>query len=734
MRPSAIGDVVTPLTGSALWLVYQRAAQVVAHASLDGESIPTTSDDAASRVILARRTDGTTERVSKSRVADTGWSLAANVLTAARPYPSRKIDWWNLTTHAHGTCTLARGAGYVSSAPGGLFFTSAHGRLDRLNVSSGHVRSYGQPINAGIGGSTAVAGPNGVVVTRSDVITKYVAYNRPGHSVRLRTRGTGGEPVQCTAVSATDATCYGFSDDDDSATPQFDLVVPLTGSKPTGSHTCPGIPAGSGRRAIWAAAQTLNTKSHCDNKTIISLAAGAKAVTATAPPVTGTPTSAYKKAVFSTIEGDSMVGATSAQHSHTLFDAPVSPVSIGGFALSAGRITDTDDQVDHDHPTHRISVRSRTLAATPTTLTAGPASVVGGDVDNQAVYGPAVAASGDATAYFVNGRQNLASTLRVISPSGVVTMPDVLAPDTSAPTVTLSGNRVLYEHAATGNDLKWTWTLRDLRTGTTRDVGPADQGGSAGASLWGNYLVYLHGRSVIRQNLSSGSKVLVTTIAKNFSLRALETYGDYVLVDSQLFDVRTGKVARLKTVIPRSPLNVAPGISSAGVVILNAAGFQLHTWAGKTVTLRSRAQVLEGTRPQVEDDAMGWLSTASNLKVAPINVPVAQPRSLGDPIAPASLVANGSTMWQPSIPYSTPLTTCTMTISQGSTVVRALPCYSSQAALGVASVSWDGRDGGGTLVSAGSYVWAVHASGTSGAALNPAGANADVGGAITVTT
>jgi flagellar hook assembly protein FlgD len=133
----------------------------------------------------------------------------------------------------------------------------------------------------------------------------------------------------------------------------------------------------------------------------------------------------------------------------------------------------------------------------------------------------------------------------------------------------------------------------------------------------------------------------------------------------------------------------------------------------------------------VDGQSVAWLTSAGDLQVAAIDVPLPQPRGLGDPIAPTTYAAGGSDTWSTSIPYSMPLTSCQVTISQGNTKVRTLDCDATQSARGVAAVSWDGRDQNGHVVADGSYTWTVTAAGSAGPALNAAGDAAPVTGTIT---
>ncbi len=76
------------------------------------------------------------------------------------------------------------------------------------------------------------------------------------------------------------------------------------------------------------------------------------------------------------------------------------------------------------------------------------------------------------------------------------------------------------------------------------------------------------------------------------------------------------------------------------------------------------------------------------------------PHYLGNSIAPASF----STRWAIAVPVSKALPTCTVTIYRGTTKVRILNCANT---IGMVSVVWDGRTGGGAVLPAGTYTYRV---------------------------
>ncbi len=110
-----------------------------------------------------------------------------------------------------------------------------------------------------------------------------------------------------------------------------------------------------------------------------------------------------------------------------------------------------------------------------------------------------------------------------------------------------------------------------------------------------------------------------------------------------------------------------------------------------------------GSEPRhfdIEDETIAWIGRDGRGHVAPLAPSIDPPHYLGNSIAPASF----STRWAIAVPVSKALPTCTVTIYRGTTKVRILNCANT---IGMVSVVWDGRTGGGAVLPAGTYTYRV---------------------------
>jgi hypothetical protein len=730
--PSALGDGLMPLAGSDQWLAFTESTQLVASNGDRSQRAPYFVDVPSSRRLMARSSNGDVESLGTAHASDVQWSLASNVLTATRRSGSHTVDWWNVATNTRGHVSLDHSKRYLTSAPGGMFIESPHHRLVWLHVKTGRTKRYGK-VAAQTFGSTS--GPAGAVL-RMGKHWRYVRYSKPSKQVNLKVRSSEDNPATCTTADGGYVSCWRTYVDSDSLSPENDELVPLDGGAPTVSTTCPGIPAVGGRLLLWASTtlegDRINNTGCAYNRPVLeSISAGATSAissgTAVTPGADWLPSVAWTDghAVFAGENADSLLAIGPSGHAVTLYSAPKSPTSVGAIALSPGRITDTDDQPDPDHPSQPVLVRSRPLTSDGSTVDVGTPTVVSDEVEPR---GEIVAASGSTTAYLADDPDNDRIDLRVTSLTRSVTVDDYVALDTLGDGLSVSGNRVLYD--AGTDDTAFTPAVLDLRTGSTTQLpgGRADR-----ASLWGDYFAYQTDSAVYLEDLATGTATTIDSLKPG---NDLQLYGDHLAdwtdvhrVD--VYDIGTRTLSHVHVGVKHSGFGYHWRVSSAGIVFRDDKGFELTTWSGDTDFLVSADDVLSGETPQVDGQSVAWLTSAGDLQVAAIDVPLPQPRGLGDPIAPTTYAAGGSDTWSTSIPYSMPLTSCQVTISQGNTKVRTLDCDATQSARGVAAVSWDGRDQNGHVVADGSYTWTVTAAGSAGPALNAAGDAAPVTGTIT---
>jgi flagellar hook assembly protein FlgD len=136
----------------------------------------------------------------------------------------------------------------------------------------------------------------------------------------------------------------------------------------------------------------------------------------------------------------------------------------------------------------------------------------------------------------------------------------------------------------------------------------------------------------------------------------------------------------------------------------------------------------------VDGDRIAWIDGRNVARIAalPIAASPDRPRYLGDAVTGAASKDLAKTPWRAFIPVSAALTSCTVTIRRGMTVVQTLKCASATAKQGDAVVSWNGQNSAGKSVKAATYTWILHARDSDGSAVAADGSHAAISGTITV--
>ncbi|MBV9486011.1 MAG: hypothetical protein JO246_08120, partial [Frankiaceae bacterium] len=449
----------------------------------------------------------------------------------------------------------------------------------------------------------------------------------------------------------------------------------------------------------------------------------------TAPTVGGANSAAaYGDAIFAGPNGDTILGIDANGKASTLYTAPKVPVAVAAFGLSAGRLVDADTHTDPAHPSHALPLRERAVDSDGNTLTVGEPVTL--DPANDETLHDAdsnglpqhLATSGATTAYFINDPIS-GVDLRIVTATQAMTIAHV-----NDPILLLSGNRVYYRSALPADQ---DYHLLNLATGQNTDA-TLMYGAGSYTALWGNYLLYLvtePTRSLHRMDLSTGIDTILPTASP------VGEYGDFVVTQNRdaitITNVATDSHSTFKQ--PKdSPYSLTAQVSSSGVVYPTTAAWILHTWDGTALPLIAQADLEKFEHPEVDGNVYAWIGHDSNLHAAPVAVSRLAPRGLGAPVAPTEFIRASEPRWDASIPYSQPLTSCTVTITSLVTTVRTLPCEDREASFGVASVSWDGNDSHGDPVAPGAYTWTVTAAGDGGDALDAAGKDQPVSGTVTV--
>jgi hypothetical protein len=283
----------------------------------------------------------------------------------------------------------------------------------------------------------------------------------------------------------------------------------------------------------------------------------------------------------------------------------------------------------------------------------------------------------------------------------------------------ISGNRVLLA----GNS-----SLLDLATGKFTSLTTLGIAGAGAVALWGNYLTYGKPDGTIwREDLSTSAAPveLATGLGATPSVWA---WGDWVAYCGRggcsLRNARTmASAVQLPVVIL--------GLTSDGV-LGSAANYQLVRYGTTspltTVTLTG---VTTSTKTvglvSVDGSVVSWIGPDGRPRTAPVAHVADQPRSLGDPIAPKSLAPGAS--WTLDLPTSAQLTSCSVNITSGTTVIRTLPCDTPQATIGTVVATWTTP----AQTPAGTYTWTVVAANADGPLLAANGTTAATTGTITLT-
>jgi hypothetical protein len=284
-------------------------------------------------------------------------------------------------------------------------------------------------------------------------------------------------------------------------------------------------------------------------------------------------------------------------------------------------------------------------------------------------------------------------------------------------------------------------TITDLITGKTSRVPKC---ATAGAALWGNYLAYLAvDGSVWRKNLSTGHAVEVVKPVASYRKNEgpqgeVELYGDHVAWSYRYTDKKLKNHVVNSYVDLSTPTHVQqppPGytvhaLTSDGAVFWNDEAGQFK-FAGYGAG--SKPTDLAGPTDDVAIDSsvMTWLNDGV-VESAPLPVVADQPRALGAPVAPASIASSTSASWAAYFPYSAALTSCSLRITRGSSLLRTLPCDPADMSSGGAYITWDGRKSDGKRVTAGAVSWTLTAANDDGPSLAPGGAAKPLTGTIRV--
>jgi hypothetical protein len=348
--------------------------------------------------------------------------------------------------------------------------------------------------------------------------------------------------------------------------------------------------------------------------------------------------------------------------------APHASLSVRAVTLGAGRAVWADDSAAGN------VVSSRAVRVSKGHAVLGATTKVSSGLPDE------LSASGVRVAFSTN----TSGPIRVQSPSQTVTI-------AHGQVRTISGTRVLYQ--ASGSAAHWI--IYNLVTKKKLDVtakfGLVDDEWPA---LWGNYLAYFKANgSVWRARLSgSPSPVKLSGAVSQTDGGMVQMWGDWVAWRAdRLNDAASILRARnARTLAPAHALGNAfdvDGSSAAGVVVSYGENrYKVLSWPNAALVATVPSSF--GDAPAVDGQFLAYLNSVGVPVVAPLTDHVVnRPRSLGNASAPKSVTHGHS--WSLDLVTSAALTSCSVRITHGSTLVKTLGCAAAARKLGEVRATWN---------------------------------------------
>jgi hypothetical protein len=714
---SAEDDQVALLAGSADHVVFARGANATTDPTSGQESLYVT--DAGGHVTSL----GTSPN-------SFGWSIAGDMLTSTASFTGTSISWRNVANGTSGSGSIPSGAYYIGATATGWAYVLHNGLFTK--TTAGVTTSLGRPLGnaAGEKVTSGGTGPNGAVVVDATSAVAYVPYADPSHPVTLDTvdlsHSVASVPVymQC-AVRVSDAFC-GESFNTFPNSYETGERLSLTGGAPV------AVPPNNGDFFDDFAIDNQATATSTDSDFTVTAPNGKHRTTDTTDGdhqvISGFGKIVQTNAAGTDIEIFSAPGQTPA----VLDAATPSPIQASEASQTSGRVVYVDDEQRKGGNT--INVRSRPVSNVGGHLTLGHPAYIGALYDGTNADGPVEGpvASSAMTVYL--GASHLEVPPYLLSRP---THPRSWISGGTNSIQALSGNRALI--GSGGRVLDTTSKTLTLRKPSG---GPAPY-----SALWGDEYCYLKASgAVVCIDLATGGRTTVFTPAgadRHPADGEVWVYGNHVAwVDSQRSDrsyvVNLGHPAK-RIILPAS-MSVY-SLTSNGILLERdseshkTTSYYLRGYGKDAATkkvLTSKGP--DGFRELSVDANQSVLTWDDNdtIMAAPLPHVSDPPRFLGAPVAPKSMTAGHTGAWRAYLPYSASLSTCSVTISRGHTVLRRLACVAKDMTVGGAVVSWNGRRATGQRVAPGRVTWTVHASNADGKARAGDGSPHVVTGTIVV--
>ncbi|HEX3706288.1 MAG TPA: hypothetical protein VHV76_06625 [Mycobacteriales bacterium] len=693
------------LAGSPTYLIY-ALVPVAATGSAPGQ----VQQEYADSVVDAVDPSGVVRTLGLS--ASNGWSVEGDMVTAQPAQEPLTVDWQRLSTGESGTASLPAGAKYLGATPEGWAFLLAQGVWTQ--TPSSPPAYLGAPLTGVYEtvGAGAV-GPDGVLVGDANGKLGYIRYDDPSHPVVLQSSFIGSP--SCSVLSEI-AVCQVYWSDGDTNHLGLERVS-LTGG--------PSVSFGDRPERLAVDETTTAGADVNTNVTTLYPANGSKPVEL---PYAADLMSAFGKIAMTNASGTAIDVISAATDTPQQLVAPTrSPIRATSFAATSGRVVWADDQASGSDPNDSgIDTWSRAVGNEGGNVVTGSPSLL------SAIGSPVSLTASAASTMYATVTDSDRILRHVVTPVAVST---VRQPVNDGSDLQLSGNRVLDGQR-----------LTNVATGKSHTVLAGTKFGSA-IALWGNYLGYIKADgSVWRRNLVTHHEVRLVKPATDTRkvegpVGSVFLYGDHVAWQYNYRDRSHGNEHHVDGYVDVRHPSAVTGLphgfavtaaTSDGLVISTgyAASFELLGYQKGAVPV---PVPLVGPIDSVAVDSsvMTWLDDGV-VRSAPLPIVPDQPRALGAPIAPASLLQALDSVWAAYFPYSAALTSCSLTITRGSTVLRVLACDARAMTSGGAVVIWDGQNAAGHTVKSGKVTWRLTAANADGPALAPNGALHPLTGTIQV--
>jgi hypothetical protein len=524
------------------------------------------------------------------------------------------VYWWNIDTGAHGHLvvpappTVIRG--YISAAPDGVIFQSAHGWLKRKDFA-GHVTRLSQPFGNQPRVLYAFANAHGLIVEDGLRHRRFISFRHPHVAHHLRSG-----PEICTSLSSRYAGCTNSHNV---------ALLPLNGGKPIilGGRQFPEgqkVALLKGNRLAWL--HLVRGGPHF-KEILATFQPGDRKPRFGTRSLQGAVTTAYSKAVVVSRAGHKILAASRVDHLHTIVTAPHSPTTAAGFSLTSGRLIDTDDSVDTEHAP--VALRARSVTASPDGVSVGDPTVLARPDSHHPyeAFEPLLPTFADGPDYGYFTGPSFRGDLHVVTRHGTTVIHRV---NRNAGTCSLSWPWVSYNR---GDKLH----VRNLTSGADKVYNEFDDTFFPRDAVISDGDLYFgaHDESIQRVDLASGTQTEVVPSPRNAN-GAVSVFASSGRVG---WDIRYGSGANPSSVdgirdtdgtmisLDQRLIGLYPDgalLSSENVnfgLYAPPTTISLRRWDGTRSQLLSNIRL--GEAPQIAGGVLAWLTSDGQIQASSVN-------------------------------------------------------------------------------------------------------------------